>query len=70
MTNYFRKIAPAVIASMLTLGAWTASTVAQRPPRPGRGRWPPRAMAAHQIDVNSASKEDLSSLPGIGDAYS
>ncbi len=68
MTNYLRKIAPAVIASMLTLGAWTASTVAQT--APPAGSMSSSTMAAKQIDINSASKEELSSLPGIGDAYS
>jgi len=29
-----------------------------------------KAAAADLIDINSASKEELSSLPGIGDAYS
>jgi competence protein ComEA len=68
MTNYLRKIAPAVIACMLTLGALTASTAAQS--TPPAGSMASSTMAAKQIDINSASKADLSSLPGIGDAYS
>ena len=68
MTNCFRKLAPAVITAMLTLGALTASTAAQS--APPAGSMASSTMAAKQIDINSASKADLSSLPGIGDAYS
>jgi competence protein ComEA len=64
-----RKFAPAVIASMLALGALTLSTAAQSTPQAG-GAMASGTMAAHQIDINSASKEDLSSLPGIGNVYS
>ncbi len=68
MTNCFRKIAPAVIASIIAFGALTASTAAQS--APPAGSMASSTMAAKQIDINSASKEELSSLPGIGDAYS
>src|SRR5271170_658878 len=70
MTNCFRKIAPAVIASMLTLGALTVYTAAQSTAKTQGGAMASSTMAAHQIDINSASKSDLSSLPGIGDVYS
>jgi competence protein ComEA len=70
MMNCLKKIAPAVIASMLTLGALTVSTSAQSTAKAQSGATASTAMAAHQIDINSASKADLSSLPGIGDVYS
>src|SRR5580693_196116 len=68
--NHLRKIAPAVIASLLTLGALTVSTAAQSTAKPQGGSMASTTMAAHKIDINSASKADLSSLPGIGDVYS
>jgi len=70
MTNCLRKIAPAVIASMLTLGALTVSAAGQSTAKTQGGAMASSTMAAHQIDINSASKADLSSLPGIGDVYS
>ncbi len=68
--NYLRKIAPAVIASLLTLGVLTVSGAAQSTAKTQGGTAASTTMAAHQIDINSASKSDLSSLPGIGDVYS
>jgi competence protein ComEA len=70
MTNCLRKIAPAVLASLLTLGALSVSTAAQSTAKTQGGSMASTTMAAHQIDINSASKADLSSLPGIGDVYS
>jgi competence protein ComEA len=54
---------------MLTLGALTVSTAAQSTAKTQGGSMASTTMAAHQIDINSASKADLSSLPGIGDVY-
>jgi DNA uptake protein ComE-like DNA-binding protein len=70
MTNYFKKVVPAVLAATLTLGAWTVSTAAQSTAKAQGGSMAASSAAAHQIDINSASKADLSSLPGIGDVYS
>ena len=70
MTNCLRRIAPAVIASMLTLGALTVSTAAQSTAKAPAGSMASTAMTAQMIDINSASKAQLSSLPGIGDVYS
>ena len=70
MTNCFRKITLAVIAFMLTLGTLTLSTAAQSTAQTQGGAMASSTMASHLIDINSASKTDLRSLPGIGDAYS
>jgi competence protein ComEA len=70
MTNHFRKIVPAVIAGVLTLGALTLSTAAQSTAKAQGGSMAGSNAMAAQIDINSATKEQLSSLPGIGDAYS
>jgi competence protein ComEA len=71
MTKYFRKIAPAVFASVLALGALTVSTAAPNTANAQTAATAASAMSAKPLlDINSASKSDLSSLPGIGDAYS
>jgi len=54
---------------MLTLGALTLCP-AQSTAKTQGGSMASTAMTAHQIDINSASKADLSTLPGIGDVYS
>lgn len=66
--NHFRKILPAVFATLLTLGALTASTGAQTSAKSATAS-ASNAMTS-LVDINSASKADLSKLPGIGDAYS
>ena len=68
--NHFRKIVPAVIASMLALGALTISTAAQSAAKSAGGPTSASNAMTSLIDINSASKADLSTLPGIGDAYS
>ncbi len=55
---------------MLTLGALTVSTAAQSTAKAPAGSTASTAMTAQMIDINSATKAQLSSLPGIGDVYS
>jgi competence protein ComEA len=70
MTNSMRRIAIALIACVLTLGTLAVSAGAQSTANTHGGSTASSNTAAQQIDINSASKEDLKSLPGIGDAYS
>ena len=69
MKNPMRTVAPFVIAALLMLGGLTVSTTAQSTAKQG-GTPAASTMGAHQIDINSATKDELSSLPGIGDVYS
>jgi competence protein ComEA len=69
MKNYSKKLAGLAIAALLTLGGWSTSTTAQSTARTG-GSTAGTSPIAHQIDINSATKDELSSLPGIGDVYS
>jgi DNA uptake protein ComE-like DNA-binding protein len=70
MTKYLRQIAPLAIAALLMLGGLTVSTTAQSTAAKQGGSTAASNTLANQIDINSASKDQLSSLPGIGDVYS
>ncbi len=71
MTNFVKRVAPMLMAALLVLGGLTVSTTAQSS-APQGGAMPSMggAMTGPQIEINSATKEQLGSLPGIGDAYS
>ncbi len=59
----------APIAALVFAGSLFAAT----PSKPASSTTKPAttaAPAADLLDINSASKEDLARLPGIGDAYS
>jgi competence protein ComEA len=63
-----RMLSLAIIAVMgLFLGGATASAQT-KPKSPTAAKAAPAKAAV--LDINSASKADLSALPGIGDAYS
>ena len=61
------KMKHLVAALFLTLLLVTGSGIAQTPSKPASAS--SQTKAASLIDINSASKQELMALPGIGDAY-
>jgi DNA uptake protein ComE-like DNA-binding protein len=62
------RLAPALIALSL-LAAAPLSPAAQPAATGGTPKAPPKAAAPQKlVDINSASKKELKTLPGIGDA--
>jgi competence protein ComEA len=71
MTSTLKKLAPIFLTALLVLGTFTVSTAQSTPAKQGGAMAASGgAMAGPPLDINSATKEQLSSLPGIGDAYS
>ena len=76
-----KRVMSTVLAAVLLLAGATSGLQAQATP-PSKGatkqapapskaeptQAPAKSKAAAQIDINSASKDELMSLPGIGDA--
>jgi competence protein ComEA len=73
LTTTLRGFSRAGMTVMLTLGLLGGAAAAQSGARPAVAHammaqtTPP---AASLVDINSASKDQLSALPGIGDVYS
>jgi len=62
------RILALTIAVFLLAGLSMAQTGSAS--KPASGQTSAKAASTDLIDINSASKEQLSTLPGIGDAYS
>ena len=74
LTRKFRSLPQKGLTILLTLGLVGGAAAAQLHARPSNANaiMAPAAPAAatNLVDINSASKGDLSALPGIGDVYS
>ena len=71
LTRKFRGLHQKSLTILLTLGLLGGAAAAQLHPRPTNANaMMAPAAATTLVDINSASKADLSALPGIGDVYS
>jgi competence protein ComEA len=74
LTTNFRGLTQKSLTILLALGLVGGAAAAQLGARPTsvRAMMAPTtpAAATSLVDINSASKADLSALPGIGDVYS
>ena len=76
LTKGFRGLSQKSLAILLALGLLGGAAAAQLGARPSivhammaQAQAPP-AASVNLVDINTASKADLSALPGIGDVYS
>jgi len=64
--NFVAKIALAIFALSLMSGVAAAQTKSTKAAKPA----PSAAASADLVDINSATKDQLDALPGIGEKFS
>jgi competence protein ComEA len=71
LTRKFRGLPQKSLTVLLALSLLGGAAVAQLRVKPSNANaMMAPAAATNPVDINSASKADLSALPGIGDVYS
>jgi competence protein ComEA len=67
-----RKLAVTLLALLVSISLAAGSALAQGKDTAKKGTAPAASpkQKAELVDINSASKQELMTLPGIGDAYS
>jgi competence protein ComEA len=68
--KYVARILSAVMTLLLLASLGTAQSSSASKPAAGTGAAASSTPASGLIDINSASKAQLATLPGIGDVYS
>ncbi len=69
-SHRWSRVAVAAAAALLLSGLTLAASSSTAPASKPQTKPAASTSASAKIDINSATKEELAKLPGIGDAYS